>query len=105
MEFPNQGSYPSHSCDLHHSHDNTVSFNPLCQAWESNQCPSAPEMLPIPITTGIPGILYLLNIEANSEFLENLATNYKLKTEYGAYYIVNSQEMLICILFNMQKGS
>ena len=32
MEFPGQGSDPSHSCDLHHSFSNAWSFNSLCRA-------------------------------------------------------------------------
>lgn len=31
VEFPDQGSHPSCSCNLHHSYGNTGSFNPLCQ--------------------------------------------------------------------------
>ena len=32
MEFPGQGSEPSHSCDPYCSYNNARSFNPLCQA-------------------------------------------------------------------------
>ena len=49
MEFLGQGSDSSHSCNLRHSCGNAGSLNALCWARESNLCPGAAEMPPMPL--------------------------------------------------------
>ena len=48
MEFPGEGSDPSHSCNLCHSCHNTGSLT-HCPGWGSNLCPSTLETLLIPV--------------------------------------------------------
>jgi len=49
MEFLGQGSDSSRSCNLRHSSRNAGSLNALCWARESNLCPGAAEMPPMPL--------------------------------------------------------